>query len=68
MIFVEVTIVMWIKDTGDGWEPWVRFLDDLVIGLVSGWPTGTCLDHVCGLLDNDGSDSTRFFEERLGVW
>ena len=43
-------------------------LDDLVIGLGLGWPSGTCLDHVCDLLDVDGLDSTRFFEERLGVW
>ena len=66
--FVKVNIVIWIGDTGDGWEPWVRCLDVLVICLVSGWPTGACLDDVCDLLDVDGSDSTRFFEGRLGGW
>ena len=36
MIFVEVTIVMWIEDTVDGWESLVRCLADLVTGLVLG--------------------------------
>ena len=48
--FVEVNIVMWIGDTEDGWEPWVRCLDVPVIGLVSGWPIGVTCWMVTGLI------------------
>ena len=36
--FVKVMWV-WIEDTGEGWEPGLRCLDDPVTSLALGWPT-----------------------------
>ena len=65
--FAKSYIVLWIEGTRDDREPCVGCLDTLVVGLVSGWPLDTFLGRVCDLWDVDGSDSTRLFEERLGV-